>query len=108
MALYVYKLALQPRYYDFSTWDEKVQETFKRHAEYLHKGVTTGKVHVVGRSDQEPKKNYGIVIFEDASEQEAKQFMNDDPCIVGGVMTAELAPFKLLMVSNAAKKWNIW
>jgi hypothetical protein len=44
-------------------------------------------------------KTFGIVLFFEAKDQQAaSEFMNADPAIVAGVMTAELHPFSVALI----------
>jgi len=42
-------------------------------------------------------KTFGIAIFEAADEAAARKFMEEDPAVVAGVMTAELHPFSVVL-----------
>ena len=108
MNLYIYKLALKEKYLEFSAWDAAVQQSFKNHATHLEKMVKSGQALMVGRTDTQLKDNYGIVVFTAKDEGEARRVMEADPIIVDGIMTAHVLPFKLLMVHDEAKKWNVW
>ncbi|MDQ3235831.1 MAG: YciI family protein [Pseudobdellovibrionaceae bacterium] len=108
MKLFVYHLALKPQYHDFAAWDAGVQETFNQHAEYLNRGIQHGRVMMVGRTDTELRDNFGMVIYEADNQADADEFMNADPAVSKGVMVGRAFPFKLLKVTEQAKKWNAW
>jgi uncharacterized protein len=108
MGVYIYKLALKKEYQDFSAWHDRVHYAFKRHAEYLQAAVKAGTALIVGRTDADLKNNYGIVVFTADDKEKATEFMQKDPCVSEEIMTAELSLFKLMMVADAAKQWNIW
>lgn len=108
MQLYVYKLKLNQKYHDMANWDDKVQGILKDHADYLHTGVKMERVIFVGRTDTELKDNFGLAVFKADNLEQAKAFMSADPVIVNEIMSAEVYPFKLLMVTDEAKKWNVW
>ena len=42
-------------------------------------------------------KTFGIAIFEAADEDAARKFMQEDPAVAGGLMTAELHPFAVAL-----------
>lgn len=42
-------------------------------------------------------KTFGIVVFEAKDQEAALGFMNGDPAVVAGVMTAELHPFSVAL-----------
>ncbi|MBY0552912.1 YciI family protein [bacterium] len=108
MNLFIYKLQLNARYHDFSTWDEQVQKAFAEHAQYLQEGITKGILTIVGRTDTVLKDNFGIVVFQAENIDLAHEYMNADPAVKHGVMNAMVYPFKQLTVTDAAKKWNVW
>lgn len=105
--IYIYKITLKEKYHDFSAWDEKVQQAFKRHAEFLEK-ETKSNVVFVGRTDVDLKNNFGLVVFKAESLEAAQNFMNKDPVVEEGIMDATVYPFKLLAVTDEAKKFSIW
>lgn len=108
MNLYAYQLTLNPQYQDFSSWNQIVNDTLQAHANYLRQGLSEGKVVFVGRTDAGPKENFGLAIFKAAGAVEAEVFMKGDPVVQAGIMSAKVFPFKLLMVTDDAKQWNIW
>lgn len=108
MEVFAYKLLLAPKYHDFAAWDASVQQTFTEHAAYLKEGVEKGHVLIVARADSQPKDNFGLVAFKAKNVQDATTFMNGDPAVKKGIMTASVYPFKLLMVTPEASRWNVW
>jgi len=42
----------------------------------------------------------GLVIFTAPDETAAREFMNADPCVVAGVMTATLHPYGLALLAK--------
>jgi uncharacterized protein len=50
-----------------------------------------------GRTAESDDKTFGLVVFEAADETTARQFMNADPAVIAGVMTAELHPFSVVL-----------
>jgi len=68
------------------------------HFEYLKKALAEGKLALAGRClDGE----FGIVVFRARSERDAQEFMNCDPAVKKGVMTAELHSFRLAFVERS-------
>lgn len=94
---FVYKLHLKERYHDPENWDAATAEVLKQHFEYLSRATESGKALLVGRTDVSMKENFGIVIFQGESEEDARTFMNGDPCIVHEIMGAEVYPFRLAL-----------
>lgn len=44
-----------------------------------------------------------VVIFEAASEEEARRFMESDPFVAGGLMRATLHPFRAALVRSVSR-----
>jgi uncharacterized protein len=61
-----------------------------RHFVYLQQACAAGTVRLAGPATDGA---FGIVIFEAEDETAARSFMEDDPAVRAGVMTAELHPF---------------
>lgn len=97
---FIYKLHLKERYHQAENWDERTAEVFKEHFAYLSRASESGKAYIVGRTDVSMKDNFGIVIFEAKDENEARDFMNGDPCVVHGIMGADVYPFRLALWSR--------
>lgn len=94
---FIYVLHLVPRLYDDKSWTEQDKTAVERHFNRFKEAVKTGKLILAGRTTESGDKTFGIAIFEAADENEARAFMNDDPAVVAGVMTAELHPFGLAL-----------
>ena len=94
---FVYVLKLVPRLHDDKAWTEQDNQTIGRHFEHLKQAAATGKVVLAGRTQESGDKTFGIVIFEAESESAAKDFMNADPAVVDGVMTATAHPFAVAL-----------
>lgn len=43
---------------------------------------------------------FGVVILQTASEEEARCFMTADPVVAGGMMTATLHPFRVSLIQS--------
>jgi uncharacterized protein len=86
-------LRLAPRLYDDKAWTEADNATLGRHFERLKAATGTGQVILAGRTNEAGDKTFGIVVFTAADETAARDFMNGDPCVAAGVMTAELHPY---------------
>jgi|ERR1043166_2453529 uncharacterized protein YciI len=90
---FIYVLHLVPRLYDDKAWTEQDKSAVDRHFNRLKEGVKSGQVILAGRTQETGDKTFGIAIFESVDETAAREFMNADPAVVAGVMTAELHPF---------------
>ncbi len=69
----------------------------ERHFGRLQQGVREGKVVLAG-----PCTNgaFGIVVYDADSEEEAAAYMDEDPAVQGGLMTAELHPFRISLMQG--------
>jgi uncharacterized protein YciI len=67
------------------------------HFEYLKKALAKGKLTLAGRY---LNGEFGIVIFRAESEEQAKNFMKNDPAVKKGVMKAELHPFRVALLEK--------
>ncbi len=68
------------------------------HFEYLKQYLTKGKLTLAGRC---LNGEFGIVIFRAESEEQAKDFMKNDPAVKKSVMTAELHPFRITLLERS-------
>ena len=53
---------------------------------------------MAGRTAEPLDQTQGLVVFTAADEAAAREFMNTDPCVVAGVMTATLHPYDLALL----------
>jgi len=56
-----------------------------------------GQLILAGRTEEPGDKTFGIAIFEALDEAAARAFMQADPAVAGGLMTAELHPFAVAL-----------
>lgn len=103
MPYFIYQLSLTPHYRIESNWTEETREIISDHFNHLKRNCDNGKVLLAGRSDLDISnpENFGICIFKAESPAEAQQFMDSDPTVVHGVMTAKMFPFSLAMLGSA-------
>jgi len=94
---YVYMLHLVPRLHEESAWTADDQAAVQRHFLRLKQATADGRVIFAGRSDEPNDQTFGLVVFEAATEAEARQFMLEDDAVQAGVMSAELHPFVLAL-----------
>jgi len=76
----------------------KEKAVVDEHFEYLKKCLAERKLSLAGRC---LNGEFGIVIFHADSEKQAEDFMKNDPAIKGGVMTAELYPFRIALMERS-------
>ena len=99
---FIYILTLTERYQDQANWDDKANDILNRHWLYLVDLHSRGVMKCVGRTDYQPghKDLMGIAVFSAESEMQAKEIMDNDPCVKEGVMTAVLHPFSLALIEG--------
>lgn len=67
------------------------------HFERLKRALAEGKLILAGPClDGE----FGVVVFRAQSKEKAKEFMNNDPAVKKGIMTAELHPFHVSLIEK--------
>jgi uncharacterized protein YciI len=54
-------------------------------------------VVLAGRTSEPMDQTFGLVIFEADSEEAAQAFMQADPAVTAGVMTASLHPYSIAL-----------
>jgi uncharacterized protein YciI len=94
---YLYMLRVVPQLQDESKWTDKHKAAAGKHFERLKKATAEGKVVLAGRTTESLDKTFGLVIFEADNEAAAKTFMETDPAVLAGVMTATLHPYSVAL-----------
>ncbi|MGB3906439.1 MAG: YciI family protein [Anaerolineae bacterium] len=74
------------------------EATLGEHFEYLQTALSEGRLILAGPCED---REFGIVIFRAGTEEEALEFVEDDPAVRGGLMTAELHPLRISLVERA-------
>lgn len=95
---FLYLLKLTPRLHAESGWTKPDEEAVGRHFRHLKAAAERGQVVLAGKTDEPGDKTFGLVIFEAEDEAAARAFMESDPAVVAGVMTAELRPYHLALL----------
>ncbi|MDX2110801.1 MAG: YciI family protein [Verrucomicrobiota bacterium] len=95
---YIYVLRPVARLHDPKAWTERDNASVSAHFKRLQEATASGKVILAGKTDEPLNKAFGIVIFEASTEAEAKAFMEADPSVKDGVMTAELHPYAVALM----------
>lgn len=95
---YVYVLRLPERLHQQSAWTPADQQAVGQHFDRLKRATEAGQVILAGRSSEGLDKTFGLVIFEAASEDEARAFMQGDPAVAAGVMNATLHPYSVALM----------
>ncbi len=94
---FIYVLHLVSRLYDDKAWTEQDKAAVDRHSVRSREATKSGQIVLAGRTREPGDKTFGIVIFEATDEAAAQKFMEEDPAVVAGVMTAELHPFAVAL-----------
>lgn len=94
---FVYVLKLTPRLHDDAAWTDADKKTVGAHFAHLQAATKERKVILAGRTMEPGSKTFGLVIFEAASEADATAFMNSDPAVAAGVMTATVHPYAVAL-----------
>lgn len=94
---FIYVLRLVPRLYADSAWTKEDNMAISRHFARFQHAIETGELILAGRTKEPGDKTFGIAIFEAKDEAAARAFMESDPAVVAGLMTAELHPFAVAL-----------
>jgi uncharacterized protein len=95
---YVYVLRLPARLHEQAAWTPEDQKAVGQHFERLKRATEAGQVILAGRSNEGLDKTFGLVIFEAVNEDAARAFMQGDPAVAAGVMTATLHPYAVALM----------
>jgi uncharacterized protein len=96
---FAYVLRLAPRLRDEKNWTERDTAAVGRHFRRLQQLHREGKVILAGKTlDDADESQFGLVIFEADSEEEARRIMEEDDAVRAGIMTARLFPFRVALV----------
>jgi uncharacterized protein YciI len=94
---FLYVLRLVPRLHDDAAWTEADRNAVSQHFRRLQQATAEGRVILAGRTTEPGDQTFGLVIFEAANEAAAREFMEADPCLAEGVMTATLHPYAVAL-----------
>lgn len=94
---FIYVLHLVPRLHDDKAWTAEDTAALDRHFNRFKEAIHSGQLILAGRTTEPGDKTFGIAIFEAADEAAARKFMEADPAVMGGLMTAELHPFAVAL-----------
>ncbi|MEO8514692.1 MAG: YciI family protein [Ignavibacteria bacterium] len=88
---------IRPHKENFSeTMTEEEGNIMGEHFLYLQDLLEKGKLILAG---PETTGKFGIAIIETESEQEAKDIMNNDPAVKSGIVSPELYPYRVSLLS---------
>ena len=94
---FIYVLRLVPRLHADSAWTKEDKAALGRHFTRFQDAAKSGQLILAGRTSESGDKTFGIAIFEAPDEEAARKFMQEDPAVAGGLMTAELHPFAVAL-----------
>ena len=84
---------------DPDAWTEEDTRIAHDHFAYLKSATEEGIVILAGRSID--GEGPAVVILDASTETEARQFMERDPFVAGGLMRASLHPFRAALVRSS-------
>jgi uncharacterized protein YciI len=70
------------------------------HVRYLNDLAERGVVQLAGRTQTADPDTFGIVVFRAESEEAARVIMEADPAVRGGLMRAELFPYRIAVAGT--------
>ena len=65
------------------------------HRAWLEQMASEGRVVLAGRTREADPSTFGIAILRAASDAEAREIAGRDPAVAGGLMTAQVRPFRI-------------
>jgi uncharacterized protein YciI len=97
LSAFIYVLrAIRPAMIDDPSPEE--ESRLDEHFEYLRRALDQGRLVLAGPClDGE----FGVVVFRADTEEAARQFMEADPAVRHGLMTAELHSFRVSLLEKA-------
>ena len=100
---YVYVLRLAPQFHQESAWTDVENAIVARHFERLTQAAQSGQLVLAGRTLEPLAATFGLVIFEAEGEAAARAFMESDPAVQAGLMTATLHPYAVALQRKPAE-----
>ncbi|TKD72422.1 YciI family protein [Pseudalkalibacillus hwajinpoensis] len=100
MKQFLYKLSLIPALLEESNWTEKENSIVAEHFHSLQQLLKNNTLIMAGRTTNEDRSSFGIVVIQVSSEDEAQKLMRNDPAVRDGIMTAELFPFRVALYNE--------
>ena len=95
---FIYVLKLTPRLLEEKNWTEQDNQIIGRHFSRLQRLHKEGRVLMAGRTLNADPSQFGVVVFEAASEEEARELMEADDAVKEKIMTAQLFPFRVALI----------
>jgi uncharacterized protein len=79
----------------------KEAAVINRHFAYLERLLDEGVMILVVRTQNNDARTMGLVIFNADDDAASQQIMMNDPAILGGIMTAEVFPYRVALIREA-------
>jgi uncharacterized protein YciI len=96
---FIYVLKLIPRLLSEKNWTEQDGNIVGKHFRRLQKLHKEGKVILAGRTlNEADASQFGIVVLEAESPEEARKLMEEDDAVKEKIMTAQLFPFSVALI----------
>jgi len=96
---FIYVLKLIPRLLNEKNWTEQDGLIVERHFRRLQRLHKEGTVILAGRTlNESDPSQFGVVILEVKSEEEARMIMENDDAVKEKIMTAQVFPFKVALI----------
>ena len=100
MPQFLYTLKLRDDLFEIKNWTSKENQIVTDHFNRLKDDMEKGIVILAGRTTNMDKSGIGIVIFNMASKDEAKKYMNQDPAVKASIMKAEVFSYKIEIIKQ--------
>ncbi len=98
---FLYVLKLRPDLLKEENWTDQDNKLVEEHFKRLEQDTIAGKVILAGRTlTGEDPEGFGIVIFKDNSMEDAQVYLDTDPTVKAGVMTAKLYPYRVALIQK--------
>ena len=94
---FIYVLRLVPRLHADASWSPQDKKVLQHHFARFQEAIKAGQLILAGRTSESGDKTFGIAVFQAKDEAAARKFMEEDPAVAGGLMTAELHPFTVAL-----------
>ncbi len=105
---FVYVLRVLPPFHAAQAWSDKESTTVGKHFERLVQATAKGQLILAGKTNEPLAATFGIVIFEADNEQAARQFMEDDPAVLAGLMSVAPGRPKPLTAPSGGRSEATW
>jgi uncharacterized protein len=101
MAQYLYRI--QPTRAAMLTDGATEQEAslVSAHFNHLKTLMEQGVVILAGRTLNTDPTSFGIIVFNADSDEAARALVDADPAVAGGVMRAELFPYRVALIAES-------